>query len=143
WPSLMRPSRRCSVPTKLWLNRSASLRASASTCWARGVKLFIASSLIVLVAQHALGGRICPVLPLCHRLGCSDGRRRWRCKIHAFFLISHCWGRSVVTLSEKCTQKFRNGPFPAGRAARRGTEDRKWTRMGQSECLGSGRFVRF
>ena len=36
WPSLMRPSSRCSVPTKLWLKRSASLRASASTCWARG-----------------------------------------------------------------------------------------------------------
>ena len=28
------------MPTKLWLNRSASLRASARTCWARGVKLF-------------------------------------------------------------------------------------------------------
>jgi hypothetical protein len=25
----------------LWLNRSASLLASAKTCWARGVKLFI------------------------------------------------------------------------------------------------------
>ena len=37
------PEQRCSVPTKLWLKRSASLRASASTCCARGVKLFIAS----------------------------------------------------------------------------------------------------
>src|SRR2546423_13798649 len=46
WPSLMRPSSRCSVPTKLWLKRSASLRARASTCCARGVKLFMASSLI-------------------------------------------------------------------------------------------------
>src|SRR5438045_2636515 len=56
WPSFMRPRRRCSVPTKLWLKRSASLRASASTCWARGVKLFIASSLILSLI-NALGRR--------------------------------------------------------------------------------------
>ena len=31
WPSLISPKSRCSVPTKLWLNRSASLRARAST----------------------------------------------------------------------------------------------------------------
>src|ERR1043166_760878 len=48
-PSLISPSNRCSVPTKLWLKRSASLRASASTCCARGVKLFIASSGISLI----------------------------------------------------------------------------------------------
>src|SRR5260370_4980884 len=47
-PNLIRPSKRCSVPTKLWLKRSASLRASASTCCARGVKLLMASSLILL-----------------------------------------------------------------------------------------------
>src|ERR1035437_1207868 len=35
----MSPSNRCSVPTKLWWKRSASLRASASTWQARGVKL--------------------------------------------------------------------------------------------------------
>ena len=35
------------MPTKLWLNRSASLRAKASTCCARGVKLFKFSSLMV------------------------------------------------------------------------------------------------
>src|SRR5215468_8599097 len=44
-PSLIRPSKRCSVPTKLWFNRSASLRASAKTCWARGVKSFISAIL--------------------------------------------------------------------------------------------------
>jgi len=31
---------------ELWLKRSASLRAKAKTCCARGVKLFMASSLI-------------------------------------------------------------------------------------------------
>ena len=46
-PSLIRPSSRCSVPRKLWLKRSASLRASASTCCARGVKLLMDSSLIL------------------------------------------------------------------------------------------------
>src|SRR5664280_1691503 len=46
-PSLIRPSNRCSVPRKLWFRRSASLRASASTCCARGVKLLMASSLIL------------------------------------------------------------------------------------------------
>src|ERR1035438_7634380 len=40
----MSPSRRCSVPTKLWWKRSASLCAFANSCWARGVKLCIESA---------------------------------------------------------------------------------------------------
>ncbi len=48
------------MPTKLWLNRSASLRASASTCCARGVKLFIASSLIT-TTQNAVTVTVCPI----------------------------------------------------------------------------------
>src|SRR6266571_5160854 len=43
-PSRINPRRRCSVPTKLWRKRSASRRASASTCWARGVKFAKVSS---------------------------------------------------------------------------------------------------
>src|ERR1035438_53891 len=35
---LISPSSTCSVPMKWWWKRSASLCASASTCWARGVK---------------------------------------------------------------------------------------------------------
>ena len=45
-PSFINPNNKCSVPTKLWLKRSASFRASASTCCALGVKLLIPSSLI-------------------------------------------------------------------------------------------------
>src|SRR5438093_8312745 len=59
WPSLIRPRSKCSVPTKLWLNRSASLRANASTCCARGVKLFMASSLISLFYKCMMR-RDCP-----------------------------------------------------------------------------------
>ncbi len=64
----------CSVPTKLWLNRSASLRAKASTCWARGVKLLRFSSLIISLRcgsasaiqfanrlKNALSEAVCPV----------------------------------------------------------------------------------
>src|SRR5438552_16800602 len=40
----MMPRSTCSVPTKLWLKRLASLRASRSTCCARGVKLFAHST---------------------------------------------------------------------------------------------------
>src|SRR5213083_415112 len=119
WPSLMRPRSKCSVPTKLWLKRSASLRASASTCCARGVKLFMASSLITLLAQHALNGAICPAFSGLAEVQCAFSvreclgsrrlvglgsfrpRRRYRTTDVAQTLAQHVRAEQVPLLSGK------------------------------------------